>query len=70
MKMGVVSSPDGPAHGCCVCWATAAKHNESESRHKLVRSKFVNFPAKVHFCKQLGGRNGNADGEFVTFLSA
>ena len=31
-------------------------------------SKLVNFPAKFRFCKQPGGTNHNAEGQFATFL--
>ena len=32
--------------------------------------KLMNFPAKFHFHKKPGGRNGNTDRQFVTFLRA
>jgi len=41
--------------------------DEQEVIRNLKGAVITNFPAKLCFCKQPGGMNGNGGGEFVIF---
>lgn len=49
---------------------TARSDERPERSCHTTWPKLMNFPAKFHFHKKPGGRNGNTDRQFVTFLRA
>ena len=73
----MVSGPDGPTHA--LGYGCKTRRMSRETQDKLAQreatvvyawSKFVTFPVKFCSHKEPGGRNSNADGQFVTFASA